>query len=240
MNNRINIDHTNIDQDEIEKFGRMASHWWDPEGELKPLHDINPLRLSYIAGRANLKGAKVLDVGCGGGLLSEAMAVSGARVTGIDMGAEPLAAAELHRRKSGLEIEYRRATVEETAELEPGGFDLVVCMELLEHVPDPGSVVAACGALVRAGGDIVFATINRNFKAFVFAVIGAEYILRLLARGTHQYRKLVKPRELTGWAESRNLRVMDITGLHYNPFTRRYSLGGNTHVNYLTHLRRRS
>jgi len=233
MNNQINIDPA-----EIEKFGRMAAHWWDPEGELKPLHDINPLRLHYIRSRTDLTGAEVLDVGCGGGLLSEAMAAAGARVTGIDMGKEPLAAAELHRRKSGLDITYRQATVEETAAHAPGSFDVVTCMELLEHVPRPGSVVAACGDLVKPGGDIIFATLNRNPKSFVFAIVGAEYILGLLEKGTHQYGKFIKPRELAKWAEFTNLTVQDVTGLHYNPFTRRYSLGGNTHVNYLMHLRR--
>ncbi|MFP4350051.1 MAG: bifunctional 2-polyprenyl-6-hydroxyphenol methylase/3-demethylubiquinol 3-O-methyltransferase UbiG [Thermodesulfobacteriota bacterium] len=228
----------NIDPAEIEKFGRMAAHWWDPEGELKPLHDINPLRLDYIRSRTELEGAQVLDVGCGGGLLSEAMAAAGARVTGIDMGKDPLAAAELHRRKAGLDITYRQATVEETAVHASGRFDVVTCMELLEHVPDPGSVVAACGELVKPGGDIIFATLNRNPKSFVFAILGAEYILGLLEKGTHQYGKFVKPRELARWAEFTNLRVQDVTGLHYNPFTRRYSLGGNTHVNYLMHLRR--
>ncbi len=233
MDNRINIDPA-----EIEKFRRMAAHWWDPEGELKPLHDINPLRLEYIRSRTELNGAEVLDVGCGGGLLSEAMAAAGARVTGIDMGKEPLAAAELHRRDSGLDIAYRQATVEETAAQVPGRFDVVTCMELLEHVPHPGWVVAACGELAKPGGDIIFATLNRNPKSFVFAILGAEYILGLLEKGTHQYRKFVKPRELVQWAESENLTVQDVTGLHYNPFTRRYSLGGNTHVNYLMHLRR--
>ena len=233
MNNQINIDPA-----EIEKFGRMAAHWWDPEGELKPLHDINPLRLHYIRSRTDLTGAEVLDVGCGGGLLSEAMAAAGARVTGIDMGKEPLAAAELHRRKSGLDITYRQATVEETAAHAPGRFDVVTCMELLEHVPDPGSVVAACGDLVKPGGDIIFATLNRNPKSFVFAILGAEYILGLLEKGTHRYGKFIKPRELAQWAEFTNLTVQDATGLHYNPFTRRYFLGGNTHVNYLMHLRR--
>jgi 2-polyprenyl-6-hydroxyphenyl methylase / 3-demethylubiquinone-9 3-methyltransferase len=226
----------NIDPAEIEKFGRMAAHWWDPDGELKPLHDINPLRLEYIRSRTELNGAEVLDVGCGGGLLSEAMAAAGARVTGIDMGKEPLAAAELHRREAGLDITYRQATVEETVVQVPGRFDVVTCMELLEHVPRPGSVVAACGGLVKPGGDIIFATLNRNPKSFVFAILGAEYILGLLEKGTHQYGKFVKPRELAQWAESENLTVQDATGLHYNPFTRSYSLGGNTHVNYLMHL----
>ncbi len=228
----------NIDPAEIEKFGRMAAHWWDPAGELKSLHDINPLRFDYVRSRTELKGSEVLDVGCGGGLLSEAMAAAGARVTGIDMGKEPLAAAELHRRKAGLDITYWQATVEETAAQAPCRFDVVTCMELLEHVPDPRSVVAACGELVKPGGDIIFATLNRNLKSYVLAILGAEYILGLLEKGTHQYGKFVKPRELAQWAGSENVTVKDVTGLHYNPFTRRYSLGGNTHVNYLMHLQK--
>ncbi len=230
----------NVDERELEKFDRMASLWWDTAGELKPLHDINPLRLGYIRRRAALKGARVLDVGCGGGILSEALASEGADVVGIDMGKAPLRAARLHMETSGLTlpIDYRRITVERLAEAEPASFDVVTCMELLEHVPRPASVVGACGRLVRPGGDVFFATINRNLKSFVFAILGAEYVLRLLARGTHHFRMFVKPAELARWAAEANLAVSDVTGMQYNPFTRRYFLNKDATVNYLMHARR--
>jgi 2-polyprenyl-6-hydroxyphenyl methylase/3-demethylubiquinone-9 3-methyltransferase len=228
----------NVDDKELKKFEKVADLWWDREGEFKPLHDINPLRLGYVRRRTSLSGARVLDVGCGGGILSEALAAEGARVTGIDMGEAPLRVARLHMEKTGRRIDYRRTTVERLAAAEPSSFDVVTCMELLEHVPRPASIVRACSRLVKPGGDVFFATINRNFKSFVFAVIGAEYVLRLLARGTHRFRMFVKPAELARWAEGEGLAVRDLTGMQYNPFTRRYFLGRDATVNYLMHVRR--
>jgi 2-polyprenyl-6-hydroxyphenyl methylase/3-demethylubiquinone-9 3-methyltransferase len=228
----------NIDATEIARFEAMAPIWWDRQGDLKALHDINALRLSYINRLAPLAGKTVLDVGCGGGILSEAMASRGARVTGIDMGEEALGVARLHCRESGLQVDYRQTTAERFARAHPDCFDVVTCLELLEHVPDPASVVAACKTLARPGGDVFFATLNRNLKSFLFAIIGAEYILGLVRRGTHSYRRFIKPAELKDWAASAGLSFMDLTGLHYNPILRRYTLGGNTHVNYLTHFKR--
>ena len=228
----------NIDEDEIAKFEAMASIWWDRQGDLKALHDINVLRLNYINQRAPLAGNSVLDVGCGGGILSEAMASLGAAVTGIDMGDAALGVARLHLKESGLQVEYRQATAEQFAATHPDRFDVVTCLELLEHVPDPASVVAACQALVRPGGDVFFATLNRNLKSFVFAIIGAEYILGLVRKGTHRHSQFIKPAELQKWAMVAGLSFKDLTGLHYNPILRRYSTGGNTHVNYLMHYKR--
>jgi 2-polyprenyl-6-hydroxyphenyl methylase/3-demethylubiquinone-9 3-methyltransferase len=228
----------NVDKAEIAKFQATDSFWWDPSGELKALHDINGLRLGYIIARVPLKGRQVLDVGCGGGILSEAMAAMGARVTGIDAGQAPLAVAQRHLASSGLSVEYQLTTAEDFALRAHQRFDVVVCMELLEHVPRPSSVVAACADLVRHGGDVFFATLNRNLKSFLFAIVGAEYLLKLVRRGTHRYHKFVKPAELDRWARDAGLHREDITGLHYNPFTRRYSLGGNHHVNYLMHLKK--
>ena len=227
----------NIDAAEIAKFESMAPIWWDKKGAFKALHDINVLRVDYINRRAALSGKHVLDAGCGGGILSEAMAALGAEVTGIDMGEAPLAVAKLHLEESGLSVDYQRATAEEFSQAHPGSFDVVTCLELLEHVPDPTSVVTACKKLVKPGGDVFFATLNRNPKSFLFAIIGAEYILGLVRRGTHSYRKFIKPAELEKWAADAGLTLQDLTGLHYNPFLRRYSLGGNTHVNYLMHFR---
>jgi 2-polyprenyl-6-hydroxyphenyl methylase/3-demethylubiquinone-9 3-methyltransferase len=229
---------SNIDKSEIARFEAMAPIWWDKQGDFKALHDINALRLNYINTRVALAGKAVLDAGCGGGILSEAMAALGAEVTGIDMGEAALGAARVHLRKSGLDVDYQQATAEQFAETHPDRFDVVTCLELLEHVPDPASVVAACKTLARPGGDVFFATLNRNPKSFLFAVIGAEYILGLVRRGTHNYRKFIKPAELKDWAAHAGLSFMDLTGLHYNPFLRKYSLGGNTHVNYLAHFRR--
>jgi 2-polyprenyl-6-hydroxyphenyl methylase/3-demethylubiquinone-9 3-methyltransferase len=229
---------SNIDPKELAKFAALAPVWWDRHGAFKALHDINGLRVGYINRRVPLTGRKVVDLGCGGGILSEAMASLGAEVTGIDAGEEPLAVAKLHLQESGLRVDYRRAMAEPFAERAPECFDVVTCMELLEHVPDPQSVVAACARLVRPGGDVFFATLNRNLKSLLFAIIGAEMILRLVQRGTHSYHRFVKPSELTAWSERSGLGFQDLTGLHYNPITRRYSLGGNTHVNYLMHFRR--
>lgn len=231
------MDHKNVDPIEIAKFEAASSRWWDRAGEFKALHDINGLRIDYIRFRTELAGKAVLDVGCGGGILSEALAVEGARVTGIDMGDAPLAAAEFYRLKTGSPIDYRHTSAELLAETESGFYDVAVCYELLEHVPDPRSVVAACGRLVKPGGDIFFATLNRNIKSFLFAIIGAEYLLGLVPKGTHSFRRFIKPSELTAWAENAGLRLQDMTGLHYNPFFKRYSLGGNLKVNYLAHYK---
>ena len=228
----------NIDPSEILKFSAMADYWWNPSGSLKSLHDINPLRLGYMESRVSLAGKTVLDIGCGGGLLSEAMAESGAVVMGIDMSEASLGVATRHMQGSSLEIDYQHATAETFADLHPGMFDVVVCMELLEHVPNPKSVVAACRHLVKPGGDVFFATLNRNLKSFFFAVLGAEYLLGMIEKGTHSYRRFVRPAELTLWGKNAGLELFDLTGLHYNLLTRRYSLGGNTHVNYLSHFRR--
>ena len=232
------IDHANIDAGEIAKFEAMAPIWWDKKGAFKALHDINVLRLDYINERAPLDGKRVLDLGCGGGILSEAMASIGAVVTGIDMGQAPLAVAKLHLKESGLSVDYQHATAEEFSEIHPEGFDVVTCLELLEHVPDPSSVVLACKKLVKPGGHVFFATLNRNPKSFLFAIIAAEYILGLVRKGTHSYRKFIKPAELETWGETAGLTFQDLTGLHYNPFTGNYSMGGNTHVNYMMHFRK--
>ena len=232
------IDHANIDAAEIAKFEAMAPIWWDKKGAFKALHDINVLRLDYINERAPLDDKRVLDLGCGGGILSEAMASIGAVVTGIDMGQAPLAVAKLHLKESGLSVDYQHATAEEFSEIHPEGFDVVTCLELLEHVPDPSSVVLACKKLVKPGGHVFFATLNRNPKSFLFAIIAAEYILGLVRKGTHSYRKFIKPAELETWGETAGLTFQDLTGLHYNPFTGNYSMGGNTHVNYMMHFKK--
>ena len=229
---------SNIDAAEIAKFEALATIWWDRHGKLKALHDINPLRLNYIQKRVALKGLRVLDVGCGGGILAEAMAAREAQVLGIDASKASIKAARHHLRTSHFQIEYRCMTTDMLVASNEEPFDVVTCMELLEHVPDPEAVVAACRCLIKPGGHVFFATINRNIKSFLFAIIGAEYLLRLVARGTHQYQRFIKPRELHNWAKHNALLPQDTTGLHYNPFVRRYSLGGNTHVNYLMHCLR--
>ena len=228
----------NVDHAEIAKFEELASRWWDPESEFRPLHEINPLRLEWIHQRVPLSGRRVVDVGCGGGILTEAMAQQGARVTGIDMGEAPLGVARLHQLESGVQVDYRRITAEELAEQEPERYDVVTCLEMLEHVPDPGSVVAACARLVKPGGHVFFSTINRNPKSFLFAIIGAEYLLQLLPRGTHEYAKFIRPSELDGWQRDAGLSQQEITGLHYNPVTRRYWLAPGVDVNYLVHAHR--
>jgi 2-polyprenyl-6-hydroxyphenyl methylase/3-demethylubiquinone-9 3-methyltransferase len=229
----------NIDASEIHKFEEIASRWWDPQSEFKPLHEINPLRLGYVQSRVPLAGKKVLDVGCGGGILSESMAVAGAKVTGIDMGEEPLRVAELHTLESGVEVDYRQITAEAMAAEMPGAFDVVTCMEMLEHVPDPGSVVDACARLVRPGGHVFFSTLNRNPKSYLFAILGAEYVLNLLPRGTHDYARFIRPAELDRWVRATDLRIVELTGLSYNPVTRAYRLAPkDISVNYLAACRR--
>jgi 2-polyprenyl-6-hydroxyphenyl methylase/3-demethylubiquinone-9 3-methyltransferase len=223
----------NVDHQEIAKFEELASRWWDRGSEFKPLHDINPLRLNYIDDLAQLEGKTVIDVGCGGGILAESMAMRGAKVTGIDMGEAPLSVAKLHQLESAVEVDYRRITAEEMADEQAGQFDIVTCMEMLEHVPNPASTIAACARLVKPGGHVFFSTINRNPKAYLFAVIGAEYVLNLLPKGTHEYDKFITPAELDQWSREAGLQVHDMTGMSYNPLTKRYKLGADLDVNYL-------
>lgn len=223
---------SNVDPAEIAKFEALASRWWDPHSEFKPLHDINPLRLDFIDARAGLRGKTVLDIGCGGGILAESMAARGARVTGIDLGDAPLAVARLHLKESGQQVHYRRIGAEELAHERTGEFDVITCMEMLEHVPDPRFTIGACARLVKPGGHVFFSTINRNPKSWLFAIVGAEYVLRLLPRGTHEYLKFIKPSELERWARSAGLHTRELTGMHYNPLTRHYSLGPGVDVNY--------
>ena len=227
-------DTRNVDPQEIAKFEALASRWWDRDGEFRPLHEINPLRANFIDEHSPVAGKRLVDVGCGGGILAEAMAQRGATVTGIDMGEAPLAVARLHQQESGLAVEYRQSTAEELAAREAGSFDIVCCLEMLEHVPDPGSVINACAALAKAGGSLYFSTINRNPKAFVFAIVGAEHILRLLPAGTHDYAKFIKPSELAGWIRDAGLVVEGMTGLTYNPLTKYYRLNArDVSVNYM-------
>lgn len=227
-------DSRNVDPQEIAKFEALASRWWDRDGEFRPLHEINPLRANYIDEHSPVAGKRLVDVGCGGGILAEAMAQRGATVTGIDMGEAPLAVARLHQQESGLAVEYRQSTAEELAAREAGSFDIVCCLEMLEHVPDPGSVINACAALAKAGGSLYFSTINRNPKAFVFAIVGAEHILRLLPAGTHDYAKFIKPSELAGWIRDAGLVIEGMTGLTYNPLTKYYRLNErDVSVNYM-------
>lgn len=230
---------TNVDPTEIAKFEQLASRWWDLEGEFKPLHQINPLRANYIDGRAPVAGRKLLDVGCGGGILAEAMAQRGAEVTGIDLGEAPLNVARLHALESGAKVDYRRTAVEELAQEQPAGFDIVTCLEMLEHVPDPASVIKACAALVKPGGQLFFSTINRTAKGWLFAVVGAEYLLRLLPKGTHEYGKFIRPSEMGAWIRDAGLEIRDITGMTYNPLSRSYKLNPrDVDVNYLLHAAR--
>lgn len=227
--------NVNVDPAEIEKFASLAHRWWDKASEFKPLHAINPLRLNFIDGLIGLQGKRVLDVGCGGGILSESMAEKGADVTGIDLGDKALKVAKLHQLESGSKVDYRLISVEDLAKEQSASFDVVTCMEMLEHVPDPEAIVRACAQLVKPGGSVFFSTINRNPKAYLFAVIGAEYVLNMLPKGTHEYQKFIKPSELSAWARYAGLNVDQLKGMGYNPLTDRYSLGNDISVNYLIH-----
>ena len=231
---------SNFDAAELNKFSELAHKWWDKTSEFKPLHEINPLRLNYIDNVASLKDKTVLDVGCGGGILSESMADKGAKVTGIDLGEKALKVAQLHSLDSGVTVDYQLIAAEELAEQQPASFDVVTCLEMLEHVPDPASVVAACAKLVKPGGHVFFSTINRNPKAYLFAVIGAEYVLNMLPRGTHDYAKFIKPSELASWMRSADLSLVGQTGMSYNPLTKHYWLDSNVSVNYLMHCIKQS
>ena len=230
------MSHVNVDPIEIEKFQSIASRWWDPQSEFKPLHEINPLRVGYIEDRSGpLKGKNILDIGCGGGILTEAMALKGATVTGIDMAEMSLKVAKMHLHESKLDIDYQKITAEEFAEQHAGEFDIVTCLEMLEHVPDPASIVNAAASLLKPEGQLFFSTINRNPKAFVLAIVGAEYVLNLLPKGTHEYKKFIKPSELASAVRANQMEVVDVTGMTYNPLTKIYRLGRDVDVNYLMH-----
>jgi 2-polyprenyl-6-hydroxyphenyl methylase / 3-demethylubiquinone-9 3-methyltransferase len=228
---------TNVDPAELQKFSELAHRWWDPQSEFRPLHEINPLRLGYIDRIASLHGKTVLDVGCGGGILAEAMATLGARVTGIDLADKPLKVAQLHLLESKLDVSYRNIAVEALAQEAPSSFDVVTCMEMLEHVPDPASTVRACAALLKPGGHAFFATLNRNPKSYLFAIIGAEYVLKLLPRGTHDYARFIKPSELSATCRGAGLDVGGLIGMTYNPVSKVYALETDTSVNYILHAR---
>jgi len=229
----------NVDRAEIARFESAASRWWDPEGEIRTLHDINPVRLAYVERSAPLNGRKVVDVGCGGGVLAEAMARAGAHVVGLDLAAELLQVAELHALESNVPVTYRRETAEQHAAANPAAYDVVTCMEMLEHVPDPAAVIEALATLARTDGEIFVSTINRTPRAYLHAVLGAEYLLRLLPTGTHTYAKFIRPSELAAWAKAAGLQVVDIAGMDYHPFARSARLSGDARINYLVHLRKR-
>lgn len=229
----------NIDQAEIAKFNALASRWWDPDGEFKPLHQMNPVRAEFIEGKSAVAGKTYLDVGCGGGILTEDMARRGAQVTGIDMGEAPLSVARLHALESGVQVDYQRITAEELAEKQPESFDVVSCLEMLEHVPEPQSVISACAGLAKPGSDLYFSTINRNPKAFLLAIVGAEYVAGLLPKGTHEYKKFIRPSELSQCIRNAGLEVVEITGMLYNPFNGKFRLSNDdVDVNYLVHARK--
>jgi 2-polyprenyl-6-hydroxyphenyl methylase/3-demethylubiquinone-9 3-methyltransferase len=228
----------NVDQAELEKFSALASRWWDPNSEFRPLHQINPLRLDWIDALAFLKGKRVVDVGCGGGILAESMAKLGATVKGVDLAEKSLKVAQLHGLESGIKVDYEAISAENLADREAGQYDVVTCMEMLEHVPDPSATIAACSKMVKSGGWVFFSTINRNPKSFLFAIIGAEYVLRILPKGTHEYAKFIKPSELADAARDAGLELQEMLGMSYNPVTQVYSLGRDTSVNYLMAYRR--
>lgn len=229
----------NVDSAEVAKFEALASRWWDKNSEFKPLHDLNPLRANYIDEHAPVAEKKILDIGCGGGILSESLAQRGAEVTGIDMGEAPLKVARLHALESGVKVNYRRIPAEELAKQEPGQYDIVTCMEMLEHVPDPASVIQACATLVKPGGDLFFSTINRNPKAYTFAILGAEYLLKMLPKGTHEYSKFIRPSELSNWLRHADIDLNDICGMTYNPLTKKYKIkAGDVSVNYMIHAKK--
>ncbi len=235
------LPHANVDPAEIAKFEALANRWWDPTSEFRPLHEINPLRSNYIDERARLAGKTVLDVGCGGGLLSEAMAQRGAIVTGIDMGQAPLSVARLHALESGVTINYRQVPVEQLAAEQPGHFDVVTCLEMLEHVPDPAAIIQACADLAKPGAHLFFSTINRNPKSYLFAIVGAEYLLKLLPKGTHEYSKFIRPAELAGWVRAAGLTLENISGMTYNPLIKKYSMSPadvDVDVNYIIHVKK--
>lgn len=232
------MENPNVDAAEIAKFEALASRWWDRTSEFKPLHDINPLRLNWIDERVNLPGKNVIDIGCGGGILSESMALRGADVTGIDLGEAPLNVARLHAEKTGAKVNYRRIAAEDIALEQAGQYDVVTCLEMLEHVPDPASTIRACQQLVKPGGWVFFSTINRNPKSWLFAIVGAEYVLNLLPRGTHEYNKFIRPSELGEWIRQAELDMKEMTGLHFNPLSGRYWLAPNVDVNYMVATRR--
>lgn len=229
------INTQNVDAHELNKFAELAHKWWDKNSEFKPLHEINPLRLAWLEQHVSLKNTQILDVGCGGGILSESMFFKGAHVTGIDLGEKALGVAKLHQLESGANVDYQCISVEALAAQQPERFDVVTCMEMLEHVPNPASVVAACAKLVKPGGSVFFSTLNRNVKAYLFAVVGAEYVLNLLPKGTHDFEKLIKPSELSSWARASGLHVSGFKGMTYQPLTQRYSLNDDVSVNYLMH-----
>ncbi len=228
----------NADPLELEKFSELAHRWWDPNGEFKPLHDINPVRLGYLEKCEKILKKQILDVGCGGGILAESMAARGAIVTAIDLAEKPLQVARLHLIESGVTVDYQCIAAEDLAQQKPAAFDIVTCMEMLEHVPDPAATVSACVALVKPGGSVFFSTLNRNVKSYLMAVLGAEYVLRLLPRGTHDYARFIKPSELASLCRNAKLDVIDVTGMHYNPFTRECSLNQDASVNYLMHAKK--
>ncbi len=234
----MNTARDNVDVAEVAKFDALASRWWDPNGEFRALHEINPLRLDWIRQHVSLSGRKVVDIGCGGGILAESMAMATAEVTGIDMAEGPLAVARLHQHESNARVDYRQATAEELAATEAGAYDVVTCLEMLEHVPDPALVIKSCAELVKPGGHVFFSTINRNPKAFAFAIVGAEYVLKLLPAGTHEYEKFIRPSELETWARHAGLALRDSIGMHYNPITKDYTLGPKLDVNYLMYFQR--